>query len=489
MITQVKSYKEYLENYLKPLLNSSDYTTLQSLYEKNQDWFHNTLPDLRKKDPISFVDILTEQELIDLIHYDQSNNSLQELIDLIHYDQSNNSFLTFWILGGFYTRDVSTLIFQNKMETIKKLLNYSGFVYNFREENDNHFHKIKDLDTATKLIEMLFKRHFNTTLNQIQAYILEFISPDIIDKINTANIKGFLDNIAICLYEQSSRLLDEGYQTIKALALHPAVKQYILFETNTNNIYDISNYISVTYFIFHHITEEEFIKIAKVYLKSSSKFKKASLICYPKIQNYPDIYVKALTALFKLNSLQIDFFNTVAKYGFKLHIPNDVIEKLSPEICFTILDKVFQNNKINPNIIVTNYQKILDKAFVFAFTSPYNKDSLSKIQLAISSYQNGFTTIDIVQRFTYLIRKQNSTIKLKVIQKILDSSIPDDTKNELIQLTFLCYVYNWTYSQAEGQFGCAKELLIELNNYIQQVIDNNNYYKEDINVSEVCSQN
>jgi len=474
VITQVNSYREYLENHLKPLLNSSDYTTLQSLYEKNQDWFHNTLPDLRKKDPTSFVDILTEQELI----------------DLIHYDQSNNSFLTFWILGGFYTVDASALVFQNKIEALKKLLNYSGFVYNFQEENDNHFHKIKDLDTATKLIEILFKRHLNnTSLNQIQACILEFISPDLIDKINTANIKGFLDNIAICLYEQSSRLLNEGYQTIKALALHPAVKQYILFKTNTNDIYDISNYILVAHYIFHHITEEEFIEIAKAYLKSSSKFKKASLVCYPEIQNHPDIYAKALTALLQLSSLQVTFFNTMSKHGFKIHIPDDTIEKLNPETCFIILDRVFQNNNINPDTIVTNYQKLLSKASVFAFASPYNKDSLSKIELAINSYQKGFTTLDMIQQFLHLTYKQNSTIKLKVIQKILDSSIPDDIKDELIRLMFVDYFYNRTYAQAEEQFGCAKELLMKLNNYIKQVIDNNNNHKEDPNVSEMCSQN
>ena len=95
----------------------------------------------------------------------------------------------------------------------------------------------------------------------------------------------------------------------------------------------------------------------------------------------------------------------------------------------------------------------------------------------------------MIQQFLHLTYKQNSTIKLKVIQKILDSSIPDDIKDELIRLMFLDYFYNRTYAQAEEQFGCAKELLMELNNFIKQVIDNNNNHKEDLHVSEMCSQN
>jgi hypothetical protein len=454
MTIHANNYKEYLENYLRPLINSSDIMGLKSLYDSDPQYFHETLPSLRKNDQVSFTEILTEQELITLIRLGQ---------------QSDGSIYAVLLLGGLYTRDVINLIYKDKIEILKEILDcFSVFDSFIREYSDTCPYRITCLKTAKKYLQVIFqwysKQQDSVKKHDNLANLLELVSPDVIEKIDITNIID-LDILRKFLYYRDNLLHTEGYQTIKALTLHPEVKKHILMETNLEGL---KKYRLVIYYIFRNITEKEFVEVSRIYLKNSSKLRTALLLYYPEIHHYPDIQAKALTALFSLDISYIELVLSCKHYGFKLSIPDTTIEKLNPKICFTILDRVFQDTTIKPELIVTDYKKLLDKASIFALTSPDIVEDLSKIQSAVNSYQDGFTTLELVQRFTRLVFEQPENIKLKIIQKILDTSAPEDTKYQLIQLIFDKFGYYKSYSQAEEQFGSIRKLLVELNSYISK---------------------
>jgi len=456
MTIHANNYREYLENYLRPLINSSDIMGLKSLYDSDPQYFHETLPSLRKNDPVSFTEILTEQEL----------TTFTRLVQ-----QSDGYIHTVLLLGGFYIKkDVINLIRQDKIEILKEILDCLSASDSLNKEDfDTCPYRITDLGIAKKYLHMLFqwyskKQNSVVKLNDF-VNLLEFVSPDIIDKIDVTDVTN-MDSLRKFFYYCDNLLHKEGYLTVKALALHPEFKKHILHILMETDLNGLKNYRLVIYYILRNITEKEFIEVSKTYLKNSSKLRKAYLLYYPEIHNYPDIHAKALTALFSLDISYIELVFSCKHHGFKLNIPDTTIEKLNPKICFTILDMIFQNTTIKPELIVTDYKKLLDKASIFALTSPDIVEDLSKIQSAVNSYQDGFTTLELVQRFTRLVFEQPENIKLKIIKKILDTSAPDNIKYQLIQLIFNRFGYYKSYSQAEEQFGSIRELLIELNSYI-----------------------
>lgn len=437
MTSKFKSYEEYLCT-LKDLTTPKELT---EFYSENGRFVHLTVPELRSTSNVSFLDVLTVDEVLKIantVPYLLGNVTFEDIFKAVNLETYD-----------LVEKLITTLHVRKPSKSISKLTGKK----------------------AIKLLEVIIKN-----LNNINIFfynldpLLGFVEEEAFTKTDIKLTRDVVLNLIL------QPRVDEYPNVFRFLTTSPVGAELFNPQVEATKSVNAKKLFYFLALIATRLSPQNFFKTVQ-YTRNTLSLQEAALIYSPLASQYLQIKKCCLKALLKLKT---NYMIDALPDFLKVTVEDSLIDILSPEDCFQLLELIDSNLD---DIINVNVETIYERVSILAVADPKVTSQLEHFKYLLKAKTDGVITLYELKRLSNFLERlpdDDYDDQVFIIKKIVLSDLPSEVK---VKLTRIVARKEKPYkssspsiANAEKEYGVAKYLLAEINETLKQKSPPDNKY-------------